>query len=395
MKLFSDAGSAMTGGYSRRSLPADPKAVDRRRLLADRNAYIAYLESQLQRYSETTLDVESTAKGLRSLKQHVEDLEDRLRNLHTSVDLVQVQSSQSSEISVLARKETEQHLDDLQKRTSRIEQLINEHRLATESEIVRLRNELALGVQELYQQLDSRTKALKGQLQNQVRTLQVITDDGTSTIIREAQATCVRLADDALGAAEASQRKVEELSKQAESAQRRLEDLVSQTEAGLEALRADVVGVRAEFAGSGVTVGSQSSRFVTPRGPDIVTYSTGSNAAASVALKPTQPENSTVYALADAIERRLSSRLGQQVLQLSEVLRRVVQCQVSMTGQMSGTVSSSHRVFPTPRDPTSASPLEFSTTVASNIDRKAAVDELYRELRMLDTNRSRNTGRYD
>merc|ERR1712176_686592 len=67
-------------------------------------------------------------------------------------------------------------------------------------------------------------------------------------VIREAQATCVRLADDAMTASEASQKKVEELARQTEAAHKQLEEFSRRTDVALEVIRADIVSIRAEQA---------------------------------------------------------------------------------------------------------------------------------------------------
>merc|ERR1719188_2579385 len=67
------------GGYSRRALPGDPKTTDRRRLLADRNAYIAYLEAQAELRVETERDVADMSTGLRHVCERVQEIEEKTR----------------------------------------------------------------------------------------------------------------------------------------------------------------------------------------------------------------------------------------------------------------------------------------------------------------------------
>eukprot|EP00931_Biecheleriopsis_adriatica_P070362 TRINITY_DN44140_c0_g1_i1.p1 TRINITY_DN44140_c0_g1~~TRINITY_DN44140_c0_g1_i1.p1 ORF type:complete len:407 (+),score=83.62 TRINITY_DN44140_c0_g1_i1:11-1231(+) len=383
------SGSGAGGGYSRRCQPGDPKTNDRRRLLTDRNAYISHLESHIERVNATALELESTSSGMRQLRLRMDELEDRVRSTGRSVELVQAQSNQTSDGAKEWRNEAQDQLNRLEARTVRLEKSIAEGRAAAEAEMARLRNEFSLAVQELGQRMDERAhkleervSAVKERFDDRLSAFQAITDDGTSMVIREAQATCVRLADDALGAAEGSQKKVDELARQAASSQRRLEDLVSQTEAGLEALRADVVGVRAEMAGSAAAAavnGVQEMRTSPLQGP-------------------CAPDAAS-QALAETVERRLASRLGQQVLQLGEVLRRVVQSQAALNQQFSGKAksrkSSATRNMFTPEEALVVPPDNFSDTTsltsllpsgaAHDSRRRLAVDELYRELRYLES----------
>ncbi|CAE8597065.1 unnamed protein product [Polarella glacialis] len=214
---FGAATSAKAGGYSRRCQPGDPKTTDRRRLLADRNEYIAYLETHVERANGAALEAESAAAELRQLRIRMDGLEESSRSIARTVDSVQAQSSHASEHGLASRQEVQEQLQLLEGRTHRLEQRVSEGQTTAEAEIARLRNEVSLAVQELGQRLDERVQALKDRLDDRVQALQSIHDDGTSLIIREAQSTCVRLADDALGASEASQRKVDELTRQATS----------------------------------------------------------------------------------------------------------------------------------------------------------------------------------
>lgn len=365
---------APADGYARRAKPGDANSTDRRRLLADRNAYISYLESQADRNDRVTQDVEAVAAGLRKLRDQIDD---RFRLAGEAVQMVQAQQAQAGDMAKEGRQEVIEQLNNLEGKLLRFEHAASENRSTIEAEMSRLRNELSLAVQELGQRLDERAKALRERF-----------DAGTSVLIREAQATCVRLADDALGAAEVAQKKVDELSRQAAQSQRRLEDIVCQTEAGLEALRADVVSVRAELAGSSAAAaaGAAEGAAAWP--------AAAATAAGSV---QTKDPSSSASELAEAIEKRLGARLGQQVLQLSEVLRHVVQSQTALKQQFGSNTRPSAPASPSITtlawQPTLPAELgSFSSRGQPQLlpppphdaQRRIAVDELYRELRQLE-----------
>ncbi|CAE8618326.1 unnamed protein product [Polarella glacialis] len=382
---FGAATSAKAGGYSRRCQPGDPKTTDRRRLLADRNEYIAYLETHVERANGAALEAESAAAELRQLRIRMDGLEESSRSIARTVDSVQAQSSHASEHGLASRQEVQEQLQLLEGRTHRLEQRVSEGQTTAEAEIARLRNEVSLAVQELGQRLDERVQALKDRLDDRVQALQSIHDDGTSLIIREAQSTCVRLADDALGASEASQRKVDELTRQVETSKRRLDDFVSQTEAGLEALSADVIGVRAQLAGLTAATSAASADSAEAAVPT-TTHTAG---VRSSSIGP----DSFTDGVADQVERRLAGRLGQQVLQLSNVLRRVVQSQASLSQQLSArqpvTTSTSASNLLAEADYAELSSGSYYTSPqagngVTNDVRRTAVDELYRELRQLE-----------
>jgi hypothetical protein len=199
----------------------------------------------------------------------------------------------------------------------------------------------------------------------------------------------VRLADDALGAVESSQRKLEELSQR--------------TESGLEVLRVDVTGLRAELAG--ITCHEHHAGTQSKAGLTSVAFAdsgpVNSLAAADVVSKLCADEAAS--AIGDAVERRLGARLGQQVLQLSEVLRRVVQAQQTLHLQYSGGVSPHVAVLaqmpPVPPQlsqtplpsvlPQAVPSIHAATPTVATISngdahRRAAIDELYEELRRLE-----------
>jgi len=186
-------------------------------------------------------------------------------------------------------------------------------------------------------------------------------------VIREAQVTCVRLADDALGATEASQRKMGDLGRQVEASQQKLEDFSRRTEVSLDVLRADVAAIRAELAGSQ----HRPPPAATPQAPP-----------APAAL----PAAEDVNELAEALERRLATRLGQQVLQLSEALRRVVQAQALLHRQLAPQATAAHACAPTVPSLGHGSGCATAPMGGgvSDAQRRTAIDDLYRELRNLE-----------
>lgn len=363
------------GGYSRRCIPGDSKSTDRHKLLNDRAAYISFLEAQAERANAICLEAEEVGVGLHSMRARVDELEEKVRSTVRSVELVQDHSARAGESARAGRMEFEDQLRVLENRLQRQELTASETRTTTEAEMARLRNEVALAVQDLGQRVDERLQALHGWRRE--------VDEGTSGVIREAQATCVRLADDALGAAEASQHKLEELARR--------------TEASLEVLRVDLTGLRAETAGLSKLSQQQLSA---------ASASASSTAPAADLVKGGIAGEEAASAIADAVERRLAARVGQQVLQLSEVLRRVVQAQASLHQQWSGGSSLPFSAVPSglPAGLTHASlaadvasvptasafeppepPLHVTTAPAGNeARRRAAIDELYRELRQLE-----------
>jgi len=355
------------GGYSRRCGPGDPKSTDRHRLLTDRAAYISFLEAQAERTNAICSEAEEVSATVHRMRGRVEELEEKLRSTARAVELVQEQ------------------LRLLESRVQRLENSLGDSRSTVEAEMARLRNEVALAVQDLGQRVDERLQAL--------RAWRSEADEGASGLIREAQATCVRLADDALGAAEASQRKLDELSRR--------------TEASLEVLRVDVTGLRAELAG--YTRGRSRSAEPTPRAasPPAATPLAAGSVPTAIAQGVSEEATS---AMADVIERRLAARLGQQVLQLSEVLRRVVQAQATLHHQWSCSPQGGAPTRPVPQPmpmadagggPEAAPDMtkSFGTILDSALAgatvgagpmpggdtrRRAAIDELYRELRQLE-----------
>mmetsp|Transcript_92475 Transcript_92475/g.160626 ORF Transcript_92475/g.160626 Transcript_92475/m.160626 type:complete len:407 (-) Transcript_92475:69-1289(-) len=373
------------GGYSRRCGPGDPKSTDRHRLLTDRAAYISFLEAQAERTNAICSEAEEVSATVHRMRGRVEELEEKLRSTARAVELVQEHGSRAGESAREGRRELEEQLRLLESRVQRLENSLGDSRSTVEAEMARLRNEVALAVQDLGQRVDERLQAL--------RAWRSEADEGASGLIREAQATCVRLADDALGAAEASQRKLDELSRR--------------TEASLEVLRVDVTGLRAELAG--YTRGRSRSAEPTPRAasPPAATPLAAGSVPTAIAQGVSEEATS---AMADVIERRLAARLGQQVLQLSEVLRRVVQAQATLHHQWSCSPQGGAPTRPVPQPmpmadagggPEAAPDMtkSFGTILDSALAgatvgagpmpggdtrRRAAIDELYRELRQLE-----------
>lgn len=368
---------ALDAGYSRRCPPINPKAADRHRLLTDRNAYITFLEAQVERANEAAMEAESVGAGLRQIQMRVEELEERVRSTGWTREPAQepsaAQSGTEDQLRFMeGRMQRLEHTvgvthDPMQlaRHMQMLEHAIGEVRVVAAAEVARLRNEVSVTLEELRQHFEERLEAIREDVGDRVQAFHCFADEGASAVIHEAQATCVRLADDAMGAVECSQRKLEELSRCTESSHVRLEELAKRTEESLEKLRMDIIGVRAELVGS-----AQPSEFPLGlgRGTDHITNE-----------------------LADVLERRLATRLGQQVMQLSDILKRVVQAQVAMQRH--------HVVRAGPQSDFSApvgsnglngatsSSLERTGTpanVASDARRRAAIDELYRELRQLE-----------
>jgi len=340
------------GSYSRRRLPGDANTTDRHRLLADRNAYISYLEAQADNASEAAMELEALGGSLRQIRSRVEELEEKVDSTARIVELVQESSTRAGEGARAGQQEVEDQMRLMHGRVQLLENLVGEARLTAEAEMSRLRNEMALVVQDMGQRLETRIESLK-----------TFTDEGVSSVIHEAQATCVRLADDALSAAEASQRKVDEFARR--------------TEASLEVLRVDINGIRAEVASSGR---NRAAWHTTPPATEPAAYN-GS----------TYTLGKEVVSCVDALEKRLAARLGNQVLQLSEVLRRVVQAQAALhrhvalpPGALSYPVSEPSGV---PGDLGVDAGHGKCSTVnnsISDVRQRAAIDDLYRELRHLE-----------
>merc|ERR1712061_784028 len=103
------------------------------------------------------------------------------------------------------------------------------------------------------------------------------------------------------------------------------------------------------------------------------------------ALKPESAE-----AFADEIEARLAGRLGQQILQLSEVVRRVVHAQATITQQWSTPGASAAPVPVLSSLPEATS----GSAPVSDRRRRAAIDDLYKELRQLERNDTLRTSTY-
>lgn len=352
--------SGYAAGYARRAQLGESKSNDRKRLLTDRNAYIAYLENHVENFNAAYLEVETLQEELRLVKGRMDLLEERFETSQRSVEMVKVQSLQHMEAGQADRQDALEHMHRLESRALRLEQLVSDSRSTVEADMARLRNELSLSVQELTDRFDERLRASRERYEERLQALQDFSNDEAALVIREAQQTCVRLADDALAAAMSSQKKVEEVSLKASSAERRLEDTKQETEAGMEALRLQIVGLQADFAGF---------------------RATGFEAA-----------DGKADALADVLEHRLASRLGHQVLQLSEVLQRVVQSQAALSQQLTGKQSKSLKSTGLSetwrKEPLAPLPLgtgHHGRPSASRERREEALDELYRELQQLES----------
>eukprot|EP00435_Cladocopium_sp_Y103_P014565 s1617_g3.t1 len=364
LRSFAKAEHRMEGyaaGYARRAQLGESKSNDRKKLLTDRNAYIAYLEHHVERFNAAYLEVESLHDEVRLMRGRLDDLEERFDRSHRSSELVKAQTLQQLEVGQSERHEAFEHVHRLESRGLRLEQALSDSRSVAEADMSRLRNELNLSVQELAQRLDERLRATRERMEERLQASQELSKDEAALVIREAQATCVRLADDALGAAETSQKKVDDVARSVASAERRVEDLKQETEASLDAMRAQLVALQAELAGR-AAAGPDGPTAELQRLPD-----------------------------GDALDQQLTTRLGHQVLQLSEVVQRVVQSQAALSQQLQGKSSkvrnSSRSVeSKSTARARSAEPLRPTTAVtkSSDLRRRMALDELYRELQQLE-----------
>lgn len=328
-RAAASAGTAFAGapqgqGYSRRCA-SDARNLDqRRRLLTDRNAYVAFLEAQAERYDGVSSEVEALGAGLHQVVLRVERLEARARSAEDLVERAAGASSaaaRAEETALRAEDTAHSSRRQLQEELraasalvqSGVDRAFAEARATAEAELARTRNELSLDSEELGQRLEERLRAFGERL---------LADGGASSAaIEEAQATCARLADDSLSASEAAQRKLEEY-------QRR-------TEGSLEVLRVHVTDVRAQLAGCLAAEDQRSSAAAAappaspaPAASPEVVSDAPLALGGGLLVEGLSEEGASV--LADEIESRLAKRLGQQVLQLSEVLRRVVQSQASL-----------------------------------------------------------------
>ncbi|CAK9086673.1 unnamed protein product [Durusdinium trenchii] len=239
--------SGYAAGYARRAQLGESKSNDRKRLLTDRNAYIAARSWSVENFNAAYLEVETLQEELRLVKGRMDLLEERFETSQRSVEMVK--ATLRHEAGQADRQDALEHMHRLESRALRLEQLVSDSRSTVEADMARLRNELSLSVQELTDRFDERLRASRERYEERLQALQDFSNDEAALVIREAQQTCVRLADDALAAAMSSQKKVEEVSLKASSAERRLEDTKQETEAGMEALRLQIVGLQADFAG--------------------------------------------------------------------------------------------------------------------------------------------------
>lgn len=236
------AGGSYAGCHAaRRNHEASVHGSDRR--LTDRNAYIKFLEAQAERYDVVASQVEALSTNFREMAERVQDLEDRSHAIEVSAREVVVKSdvrersleervhdaTMAAEAAARNATFTQDEKQIIDGQLQRLDKVIKELRVSAEAETSRVRNEAMLGIQEVGQRVNDQLHDFRSVL---------ISEAGASSnsVVREAQATCTRLADDAMGAAEASQRKLEEY-------QRR-------TDGGLDVLRVDLTALKAEIAGS-------------------------------------------------------------------------------------------------------------------------------------------------
>jgi len=342
----------------------------------------------------------------------------------------------------IQEKETELHLVD--SRLQKVEESITDARSRVE-EIPRLRNELMLEFQEFAQRLDERVHEWHGE-----------SDRVVPKLLRETEATCARIGDDAMGAAEAAQRKVGDFARHLEASQSRIEEVARRTEeltrhaqavhckfddvtrltemlqrkieelarhadaahsksdnatrsaetlerkfeevgrhtdSSLDKLRADISLLNSELTNMKV-----------PQAPSMASapLSVKSVSRAEKLSQDTQSINSlpsetgevfdehAVTVIVDTLEKRLSKRLGKQVQQLGDVVRRVVEAQATLQKQQSAPKQFSVR--PASCTSTSASDsvhefapgLRFSHCADESEVRdlrRQAIDKLHKELR--------------
>jgi len=363
------------GGYSRRCIPGDPKSADRQRLMTDRAAYIAYLEAQIERTEKVCEESEAVQAGVHRIRDQVTALEDKVRNAGVTIQMVQEYGERTGESVRESHRELDDQLRTVEGRVQRLEHSVGESNFTSDSQTARLRNEFMLAMQELEQRLDERFHASNSEMRSFC--------SRAEEAIREAQSTCVRLADDTLGAAESSQQKLQEFKKT--------------TEAKHEVLCMDLTGIRAELAGLQSVRGQRSARSCgdssvsTALAPGVMS-SWESVPAPKMPLPSGQASQESVASVADALEKRLSARLGAQILQLSEVLQRVVKAQAAIHKEL----ASSNVLGDVLKEPllgkeaavAGTSPLPGSGSLRASTPneshRRAAIDDLYRELRQLE-----------
>lgn len=343
-------GAAVAGklGYSRRCLPGDAKSSDRAKLLTDRNAYVAFLEGELERVSASCAAVEGIGPQVEALQGRLDGLEEKVKVASRAADTARERGERASNASLECRSDVEELLRVVEGRVQRLEHGAGEARYAAEAEGSRLRNEVTSAMQELHQQVDSRLSSFQE--------LHAALDDTAQGRAQEAQATFARLADDAMGVAEAAQRRVEELRKK--------------TEAALDLVQVDLTAIRAELAGV-----------------------TGRGAPRGASENADFPKESFIAEAADAVEQRLAGRIGSQLIQFGDVLRQVVNAVGEIrTAAKKGQGREQHPpAAGEPHADQRASPLVSGLNLGdplaaavSDADRRAAIDRLYEELRGLE-----------
>lgn len=358
------------GTYARR--PSAEKLGEKPKALMDRAAYVSYLEGLVERASEAHREAEAAGLGVAQVQGRVETLEEQAQSAARQLETLQEQGRRLEDASRICRLDLEDQVvrldHSIDARVQRLERSAGDARATAEAEMARLRNEVTLAIQELGQRIDERALVLRQHV-----------DESASAAVRQAQSTCVRLADDALAAAEETRRGLLEHERR--------------VEASFDVFRVDLTAMRAELAGSG------GSALGVPK-------------SERDQVQIAKAEAMTAEEFALTIEKKLSARLGQQVLQLSEVVRRVLQAQVSLHQRCNAGVASDLQAHSggelqpaPPRSTMSSAPVLLGSTsfLATQVSpgttepqasaphdssadtrRRNAIAELYRELRTLE-----------
>lgn len=348
--------------------------------MTDRNAYITFLEEQVERTNGVAEQIGVVNAGLHQMRNRVNDLDERLAEVsraatHARDLAADAASCESVDRSVAqCRLELERQVRIAIDRLDMVDDTLVEARISAEAEMARLRNELSLAVQDAGQSFDDR-----------VQVLHDLAGEGLHNVLRDAQSTCVRLADDALAAAETSQRKLEEFARR--------------TDASLEMLRIDLTSVRAEVAGfesanrRGVgNSGNCASHSACGGSRQTPSRAHGPEELLSAGSKSNGADVASMSHFADEIERRLAARFGQQVLQLAAIVRKLVSAQAQQ--QQHSIASSNSSVQPAGAPDAAAGcgttvslPAGSQTIPVGSLNSRrntVAIDELYRELRNLE-----------
>mmetsp|Transcript_13558 Transcript_13558/g.25428 ORF Transcript_13558/g.25428 Transcript_13558/m.25428 type:complete len:279 (-) Transcript_13558:15-851(-) len=209
---------------------------------------------------------EELSQRFEQLRQKADVLEERVLTAGGAARLVQ-------EFCERADERASAHGVRLDERLQAVEGRVELLERAGDDEVLRLRNDVTAGVQEINEQLGSR-----------LRKLECWQDDLEADLrqsVSEALETCSRLADDSLAASEATQLK--------------LLDIRESMEARHGSLEADLLGLRHELA---------------------------QRPAASAVAAPRRPQEAT-----DPAILQLADELGGQIYRLGSALRRIVQVQ--------------------------------------------------------------------